>query len=40
MRVRCLGRVSRNENKDPNTVGIVAQIERYEFLRGSDEYAA
>jgi hypothetical protein len=40
VRVRCLGRVSRNESKDANTVGIVAQIERYEFLRGSDEYAA
>ncbi len=39
VRVRCLGRVARTDDKDPGKVGIVAEIERYEFLRG-DEFAA
>jgi PilZ domain len=39
VRVRCLGRVSRSEEKDPGNVGIVAEIERYEFVR-DDEYVA
>ena len=39
VRVRCLGRVARSEDKDLGRVGIVAEIERYEFLRG-DEFAA
>ena len=39
VRVRCLGRVQRAENDVPGRVGVVAQIERYEFLRG-DETAA
>jgi hypothetical protein len=36
VRVRCLGRVQRTESKGEGTVGIVAAIERYEFLRGDD----
>ncbi len=39
VRVRCLGRIQRTEDVDPRKVGIVAAIERYEFLRG-DEHAA
>jgi len=39
VRVRCLGRVARNEDSDPARIGIVAEIERYEFVRG-DENAA
>ena len=39
VKVRCLGRVKRSEHDEPGRVGIVAQIERYEFLRG-DEHAA
>jgi hypothetical protein len=41
VRVRCLGRVQRSEDKkqDESRLGIVAAIERYEFLRG-DENAA
>lgn len=39
VRVRCLGRVARSIDDQPGRVGIVAEIERYEFLR-SDEYAA
>ena len=39
VRVRCLGRVSRSEGEDEGRSGIVAEIERYEFLRG-DENAA
>jgi hypothetical protein len=39
VRVRCLGRVARNEEKEMGRIGIVAEIERYEFLRG-DEFAA
>jgi PilZ domain len=39
VRVRCLGRVQRSEEEDEGRLGIVAEIERYEFLRG-DENAA
>ena len=39
VRVRCLGRVSRSEDQNTGKVGVVAEIERYEFLRG-DEFAA
>lgn len=39
VKVRCLGRIQRSEADQPGRVGLVAQIERYEFLRG-DEHAA
>ena len=39
VKVRCLGRIKRADTDDPSRVGVVAQIERYEFLRG-DEHAA
>jgi hypothetical protein len=39
VRVRCLGRVARNEEDQKERIGVVAEIERYEFVRG-DEYAA
>jgi hypothetical protein len=39
VRVRCLGRVQRAEQQQPGFSGIVAEIDRYEFLR-SDEHAA
>ncbi len=39
VRVRCLGRVQRAEDGEGGRSGIVAEIERYEFLRG-DENAA
>jgi hypothetical protein len=32
--VRCQGRVRRTEIADMHRVGVVAEIERYEFLRG------
>jgi len=37
VRVRCLGRVQRTEARDEGAVGVVAAIERYEFLRGDDD---
>lgn len=37
VRVRCLGRVQRTESRDEGAVGVVAAIERYEFLRGDEE---
>lgn len=37
VRVRCLGRVQRTEPRDEGSVGVVAAIERYEFLRGEDD---
>jgi len=41
VRVRCLGRVNRSEDEsDLGRSGIVAEIQRYEFLRGDDENAA
>jgi hypothetical protein len=39
VRVRCLGRIQRHEPEQPGYAGLVAEIERYEFLR-SDEHAA
>jgi hypothetical protein len=36
VRVRCLGRVQRAEEADEGLSGVVAEIERYEFLRGED----
>ncbi len=36
VRVRCLGRVVRTEVRNGGRVGVVAVIERYEFLRGED----
>jgi len=33
VRVRCLGRVQRTEPRDEGAIGVVAAIERYEFLR-------
>ncbi len=39
VRVRCLGRIQRTDTEPEGHVGIVAAIERYEFLRG-DEHAA
>ncbi len=38
VRVRCLGRIQRNEDQQAGYSGMVAEIERYEFLR-SDEHA-
>jgi hypothetical protein len=41
VRVRCLGRVHRTEaDDDQGRSGVVAEIQRYEFLRGNDENAA
>jgi PilZ domain len=39
VKVRCLGRIKRSEPEERGRVGMVAQIERYEFLRG-DEHVA
>jgi hypothetical protein len=39
VRVRCLGRIQRAEGDGDGRTGLVAEIERYEFLRG-DEHAA
>jgi len=37
VQVRCLGRVHRSEKLDTGELGVVATIERYEFLRGDEE---
>ena len=37
VRVRCLGRVQRTEQREEGAVGVVAAIERYEFLRAVEE---
>jgi hypothetical protein len=37
VRVRCLGRVQRTEARDEGSVGVVAAIERYEFLRNNED---
>src|SRR5580692_4658026 len=37
VRVRCLGRVQRTEPRDEGSVGVVAAIERYEFLRSNED---
>ena len=41
VRVRCLGRIQRNENdvQEHEQKGVVAHIERYEFLRGDEAVA-
>ncbi len=39
VKVRCLGRIQRTESEPAGKIGVVAEIERYEFLRG-DEHAA
>ncbi len=39
VKVRCLGRIQRTDPGPGDKVGVVAAIERYEFLRG-DEHAA
>ncbi len=39
VKVRCLGRIQRTAGEESGKIGVVAAIERYEFLRG-DEYAA
>jgi PilZ domain len=36
LRVRCLGHVRRTEVKKLDRVGVVAKIERHEFLRGNE----
>ena len=40
VRVRCLGRVQRTEPRDEGAIGVVAAIERYEFLRGDEDSKA
>jgi hypothetical protein len=37
VRVRCLGRVQRTEPRDEGSIGVVAAIERYEFLRNNED---
>ena len=37
VRVRCLGRIQRTESRDEGALGVVAAIERYEFLRGDED---
>ena len=37
VRVHCVGRVQRTERGDEGAVGIVAGIERYKFLRGTQD---
>ncbi len=39
VRVRCLGKVNRTEHEEAGRLGVVATIERYEFLRAEDESA-
>ena len=39
VRVRCLGRVHRNDAPQEGRAGVVAAIERYEFLRGDEAVA-
>jgi c-di-GMP-binding flagellar brake protein YcgR len=36
VQVRCLGHVQRTEVREDHKVGVVAAIERYEFVRGND----
>ncbi len=37
VQVRCLGHIHRSEKLDSGQLGVVATIERYEFLRQEDE---
>ncbi len=39
VKVRCLGRIQRTESGSAEKVGVVAAIERYEFLRGDSNAA-
>lgn len=39
VRVRCLGRIQRTETHVEGSIGVVAAIERYEFLRGDEHIA-
>ncbi len=39
VRVRCLGRVQRTQEEEPGRAGVVAEIERYEFLRSGEDAA-
>jgi hypothetical protein len=39
VKVRCMGRVQRTERRGESRIGVVAAIERYEFLRGDSESA-
>jgi PilZ domain len=39
VRVRCLGKVHRTEKQEAGKLGVVATIERYEFLRAEEESA-
>jgi hypothetical protein len=39
VKVRCLGRIKRADNDEPGRVGMVAQIDRYEFLRSGERVA-
>ena len=36
VQVRCLGHVQRTETREDKKVGVVAAIERYEFVRSED----
>lgn len=40
VQVRCLGRVHRSEKLESGELGVVATIERYEFLRGDEQEAS
>lgn len=40
VRVRCVGCVTRTEQHGDSKIGVVAAIERYEFLRGEAESVA
>ena len=37
VKVRCIGSIKRSEEDEPGQVGMVALIERFEFLRGNEE---
>ena len=39
VRVRCLGRIQRSDEVEAGRSGVVAEIERYEFLRGEENVA-
>lgn len=39
VKVRCLGRINRADSDEPGRVGLVAQIDRYEFLRSGENAA-
>ncbi len=37
VKVRCLGRVQRTESRTEGAIGVVAAIERYEFVRSGED---